>query len=188
MACNRRSALRSDGSDNLSATVAADRVFPAAVAELTSFGDLAKAPQNLNCSLSSIRWLRVLSAALAVIALSFIILAVIVVVYAFVLAFQARGAPDQSAINHFAARVSPKLMPWLEAFLTFFAALIVARRAEKGRATHGLYIGILAGLLSLTVPLAFAGRLGLRNLVLFLIIVALGWLGGFVGQKRAAGT
>ena len=31
---NRRSAGQSDGSDNLSATVAADRAFPAAVAEL----------------------------------------------------------------------------------------------------------------------------------------------------------
>ena len=138
----------------------------------------------MNHSLSSIRWLRVLSAALAVIALSFLILAVIVAGYAFLLAFQARGAPDQSAINHFAARVSPKLMPWLEAFLTLLAAVIVARRAEKASATHGLFIGILAGLLSLAVPLAFGGRLGLHNLVFFLIIVGLGWLGGFVGQKR----
>ena len=138
----------------------------------------------MNPSLASIRWLRVLSAALAVIALSFLLLTVIVAVYAFVLAFQARGAPDQSAISHFAAKVSPKLMPWLEVFLSFFAAVIVARRAEKARATHGLFIGILAGLLSLAVPLAFAGRLGLRNLVLFLIMVGVGWLGGFVGQKR----
>ena len=137
----------------------------------------------MNHSLSSIRWLRVLSAALAVIALSFLLLAVIVAVYAFVLAFQARGAPDQSAISHFAARVSPKLLPWLEVSLTFLAAVMVARRAEQARATHGLLIGILAGLLSLAVPLAFAGRLGSRNLVLFLIIVGLGWVGGFVGKK-----
>jgi len=138
----------------------------------------------MNHSLSSIRWLRVLSAALAVVALSFLLLTGIIAVYAFVLAFQARGAPDQSAISHFAARVSPKLMPWLEMFLTFFAAVMVARRAEKARAAHGLFIGILAGLLSLAVPLAFAGRLGLRTLVLFLIIVGLGWVGGFVGQIR----
>lgn len=135
-------------------------------------------------TLSSTRWLRVLGAALAVIGLSFLILTIIVAVYAFVLAIQARGAPDQSAISHFAARLSPKLMPWLEMFLTFFAAVVVARRAEKAGAAHGLWIGILAGLLSLAVPLAFAGRLGLRNLVLFLIIVGLGWVGGLVVQKR----
>jgi len=33
-AANRRPALQLDGSDNMSAIVAADRVFPAAVAEL----------------------------------------------------------------------------------------------------------------------------------------------------------
>ena len=121
-------------------------------------------------------------------ALSFFILTVIVAVYAFGLAFQARGAPDQSAISHFAARVSPKLMPWLEASLTFLAAVMVARRAEKASAAHGLFLGILAGLLSLAVPLAFAGRLGLRNWVLLLIIVGLGWVGGLVGQKRTDRT
>jgi len=135
--------------------------------------------------LSSIRWIRVLGAALSVIAVSFLILTGIVAVYAFLLAFQSRGAPDQSTISHFAAKVSPKLMPWLEVFLTFVAAVIVSRRAEEARSTHGFFIGILAGLLSLGVPLAFVGRLGFRNLVVFLIIVGLGWLGGYLGQRRA---
>ena len=142
----------------------------------------------MNCSLSSIRWLRVVSAALAVIALSFLILTVIIALYAFGLAFQARGAPDQTAINHFAARLSPKVMPWLEVVLTFLAAVVVSRRTEKARAIHGLFIGILAGLLSLAVTLAFGGRLGLRNLLFFLIVVGLGWLGGFVGQKWISET
>jgi len=142
----------------------------------------------MNHSLSSIRWICVLSAALAVVALSFLILTVIIAAYAFVLAFQGRGAPDQTAINHFAARVSPRVMPWLEVVLTFLAAVVVGRRTEKASAIQGLFIGILAGLLSLAVPLAFASRLGLRNLVLFLIIVGLGWGGGFVGQKRTDRT
>ena len=142
----------------------------------------------MNYSLSSVRWLRVLSAAVAVIALSFLILTVITTVYAFVLAFQARGAPDQNAINHFAERVSPKLMPWFETLLTLVVALIVARRAEKASIIHGLFIGILAGLLSMAVTLAFGGRLGLHDIVFFLIVVGLGWLGGFVGQKRTGRT
>ena len=138
----------------------------------------------MNYSLSSIRWLRVLSAALAVIALSFLILTVIIALYAFGLAFQARGAPDQTAINHFAARVSPRVMPWLEVVLTFLAAVVVSRRTEKDGAIHGFFIGILAGLLSLAVPLALSGRLGFHNLVFFLIAVGLGWLGGTVARKR----
>jgi hypothetical protein len=134
-------------------------------------------------SSSRIRWLRVLGAALAVIALSFLILIVMVTVYALVLAFQARGAPDQIAINRFAASISPKLMPWLEMLMTLVVALRVARRARKASIMHGLLIGFLAALLSLAVTLAFGGRLSFRNLLLFLVVVGLGWLGGFVGRK-----
>lgn len=134
-------------------------------------------------SLSKIRWRRVFGAAFAVIALSFLILIVIITLYAFVLAFQARGTPDQTAINHFAASVSPKLMPWLEMVLTLLLAFRVARRTEGARIISGLIVGILAGLLSLAVTLAFGGRLDLHNSLFLLIVVALGWLGGFIGQK-----
>jgi hypothetical protein len=137
----------------------------------------------MSYSLSRIRWRRVLGAALAVIALSFLIPIVILTVYAFVLAFQARGAPDQTAIKHFAASVSPKLMPWLERVLTLLLAFRVARRTEGASIISGLIVGILAGLLSLAVTLAFGGRLNLHNSLFLLIVVALGWLGGFIGQK-----
>ena len=138
----------------------------------------------MSYSLSKVRWRRVLGAALAVIALSFLIPIVIITVYAFVLAFQARGAPDQTAINHFAASVSPKLMPWLEMVLTLLLAFRVARRTEGASIISGLIVGILAALLSLAVTLAFGGRrLGLHGSLFLVIVVALGWLGGFIGQK-----
>jgi hypothetical protein len=136
-------------------------------------------------SWSKIRWRRVFGAAFAVIALSFLIPIAIITLYAFVLAFQARGTPDQTAINHFAASVSPKLMPWLEMVLTLLLAFRVARRSEWAGIISGLIVGFLAGLLSLAVTLAFGGQLGLRNSLFVLIIVALGWLGGSIGQKTA---
>ena len=43
---NRRPAGQSDGSDNLSATLAADRAFPAAVAELGSLGGIERPKLN----------------------------------------------------------------------------------------------------------------------------------------------
>jgi hypothetical protein len=140
----------------------------------------------MSYSLSKIRWRLVLGAAFAVIALSFLIPIVIITIYAFVLAFQARGAPNQTAITHFAASVSPKLMPWLERVLTLFLAFRVARRTEGAGIISGLIVGILAGLLSLAVALAFGGRLGLHSSLFLLIVVALGWLGGFIGQKKVA--
>ena len=74
-------------------------------------------------------------------------------------------------------------MPWFEVLLSFLVAAFVARRVEKAGAIQGLLIGILAGLMSVTVSLAFGGRVGLHNSMFFLISVGLGWLGGFVGQK-----
>jgi len=137
---------------------------------------------GMNFSFSGIRWLRVFGAALAIIALSFLILTLLSALYAIVLAFQARGAPDQIAINHLAEWVSPRLMPWLEMLLTLVVALRVARRAPQARILHGLLIGITAALLSLAVTLAFGGRPGLHSLLVSLIVVGLGWLGGFTGQ------
>jgi hypothetical protein len=128
----------------------------------------------------------VLGAGFWVIAGSFLLLFVPIIVYAFVLAVRALGAPDQAAINRFAAVVSPALMPWLERVLTPVLAFWVVRRAEAARAVDGLAVGFLAALLSLGVTLAFGGSLDARSSASFLILVGLGWLGGFVGQKLSS--
>jgi hypothetical protein len=135
---------------------------------------------------TGIRWRRLLGAALAVIGLSFLILFVPIIVYAFVLAFRARGAPDQVAINHFAATISPLLMPWLEGLLTLLLAFWVVRRTEAARAVDGLVVGVLSGLMSLAVMLAFGGRLAVRGLLVFVILAVLGWLGGLLGRRMSA--
>jgi hypothetical protein len=59
----------------------------------------------MNLSLSGIRWFRMLTAAVAVMALSFLIVTLITTAYAVGLAFQARGNPDQTAIGQFAERL-----------------------------------------------------------------------------------
>jgi hypothetical protein len=138
---------------------------------------------KMSFSLGRVRWRRVIGAAFAVMALSFLVPIVIVSVYAFVLAFQARGAPDQTAIHHFAAGISPKLMPWLETVLTFLFAVRVARKAdEQAGIASGVILGILAGLLSSAVTLAFGGRMGLHSSLFLLAVVTIGCLGGFIGQ------
>jgi hypothetical protein len=137
---------------------------------------------------SGTRLRRVLIAGFAVTASSFLLLFVPVIIYAFVLAIQARGAPDQAAINHFAATMSPALMPWFERLLTLLVAFWVVRRNEEARASDGLLVGVLSGLLALAVTLAFGGRLSFGSLLVILVLVALGWLGGFVGKRLSPRT
>ncbi len=135
-------------------------------------------------SLSNIPWRRVLGAALAVIALSFLVPILVTTVYAFSLAFQARGAPDQASINHFAARITPQLMPWLEMLFTLLMAFRVARNTAAAAILSGLTVGVLAGLFSLALTLAFGGHPGGSAVLALLTTTALGCLGGFLATKR----
>ena len=135
-------------------------------------------------SLSNIPWRRVLGAALAVIALSFLVPILVTTVYAFSLAFQARGAPDQASINHFAARITPQLMPWLEMLFTLLMAFRVARKTAGAAILSGLTVGVLAGLFSLALTLAFSGHPGWSAALALLTTAALGCLGGFLATKR----
>jgi len=134
-------------------------------------------------SLTHIRWLRVLGVAISVIAFSFIALMVITAGYACVLAWQARGAPDQGAISRFAAAVSPRLMPWLECVLALILSYTVGRKIEEGGTIQGLLIGILAGVLGLAVALFFRGHLSPSSLIFSFGVAGAGCIGGFLGEK-----
>jgi asparagine N-glycosylation enzyme membrane subunit Stt3 len=69
--------------------------------------------------------------------------------------------------------------------MTFIFALKVARKAEEARIASGVIVGVLAGLLSSAITLAFGGRMGLHNSLFVLAVAALGWFGGFIGEKTA---
>ena len=141
----------------------------------------------MNFSFARVRWRRVIGGAFAVMALSFLIPILTVTVYAFVLAFQARGTPNQTAIQHFASSISPKMMPWLETVLTAVFAFKVSRQAEEARIASGVMVGILAALLSTVVTLAFGGRMNLHNSLFFFVVVAIGCLGSWLGEMTVHG-
>jgi hypothetical protein len=128
---------------------------------------------------------RIAVAGFEAVAFSFLLLFIPILIYAFVLAFQARGIPDQSAINHFAAAISPAAMPWLERVLTALLAFRLVRRAEGAGAADGLAVGVVSGVLGLAVMFAFGGRISAAGWLSFSILVALGWLGGFVARRMA---
>lgn len=133
-----------------------------------------------------VRARRVLGAGFAVIALSFLVLFVPIIGYAIVLAVRVRGVPDQAGINSFAATLSPALMPWLERILTLVVAFWIVRRNRASRSVDGLLAGLVAGLLSLGVTMAFGGVLAISSVGVVVLLAGLGWLGGFVGQRMPA--
>jgi hypothetical protein len=132
----------------------------------------------MNSSILRLRWLRILGAALAVVAFSFVAL--------LVLACQARGAPDQSAINRFAAQISPRLMPWLECLLALILAFTIGRKTHECSTIQGLLVGILAGMLGLAVALIFRGHLSSSAIVFSFGVAGAGCIGGLLGKKWPA--
>jgi hypothetical protein len=122
-----------------------------------------------------------------VIAGSFLVLFVPVIAYAVGLAVGARGVPDQRAINTFAAMLSPALMPWVERALTPAVTLWAVRRDPDTRPVDGLFTGLVTGVLSVGVTLAFGAALAIGSVINMLILAVLGWLGGLLGQRIRAG-
>jgi len=146
----------------------------------------AKGGNNVAGRFRGVQARRVLGGGFAVIALSLLVLFVPIIVYAFVLAVRVRGVPDQTAINSFAAMLSPALTPWVERVLTPAVAFWIVRRAAAATPVDGLFVGLVAGLLSVGVTLAFGGVLAVSSAVVVVILAGLGWLGGFVGHRMSA--
>jgi hypothetical protein len=134
-------------------------------------------------SFKKTQWLRVAGSAIAVVLFSFLAVTVITFGYAFVLAIEVRGRPDQTAISHFASAISRWLMPLLEMFFTFFVAMFVSKKIENNNSLYGLFIGILAGFLCVALNLSFGGHLHSTTIFFFLIVIGLGYSGGYTGQR-----
>lgn len=61
---------------------------------------------SMKSEFSRLPFSRIILAGVAVVVLSTLVVTLVVTGYAFFLAFQARGAPDQSLIGQFAQRIS----------------------------------------------------------------------------------
>jgi hypothetical protein len=136
--------------------------------------------------LTNIRWLRVVVSSFFIIVLSFLVVAIITAGYAFVLAFEAHGRPNQAEISHFAAMMSRWLMPLLEMFFTFIVAFISTKKNQNSISIHGLLIGILSGFLGTIMKMSFGGHLNCRTCIFFLILAGLGFIGGSLRQRQLA--
>jgi putative membrane protein (TIGR04086 family) len=68
--------------------------------------------------------------------------------------------------------------------VTGYGALWVARRVAGAALVHGLLVGLLVALISLLLDLLFIRAIELVGLGLYVLMVAAGLLGGFLGRRR----
>lgn len=127
---------------------------------------------------SKLPFRRIIIAAVAIVLLSTLVVTLVVTGYAFYLAFQVRGAPDQARIGQFAQWISLILTPVLEIILTFFGARWVRRKSQTIKLSSGLIVGILVVLLGILVQHVFGGAFQPISFLWFGLILVAGWLGG----------
>jgi hypothetical protein len=133
-------------------------------------------------SFSQIKWVRVIVTALIVYILSFLLVFVIVTGYASVLAFQARGAPDQAAITAFADQYAPWIGPISLIVFTVLGAMHAARRVDAP-SINGIALGVLAAIMNFVLEGARALDFGV--LLTTVLTVLGGWLGANFGSRRS---
>ena len=133
----------------------------------------------MTTELSQIKWGRVIVTALVVCIASFLMTFLIVTIYASMLAFQVRGAPDQTLIMAFADQYAPWLGPISLILFTFLGALYLASRMDNAVTLHGIVLGVLVSLANIVLD-----GLSLITLAVTFLIVAAGWIGSTLRARN----
>lgn len=125
------------------------------------------------------RWVRCSLAGLAAFAGAFALMAGVVFVYAFRLAFEVRGAPDQARIQAFARSVGPTWGPWLRLILAFAVAVWVGR-SSKSAVLEGAAVGLVAAIAGLWL----AWPLDARGVAFFVGTTLAAIIGALAARRR----
>lgn len=126
-----------------------------------------------------LRWKRSLIAGILVSIAALLVITLVVTLFAFQLAFAARGAPDQARISAFAASFARSAWLPLVVLLTFAAAFWAARPPGGAAPVKGVIVGAMAA-----VPgVCLAGRLSARTALGALAVLVAGWLGATLASR-----
>jgi hypothetical protein len=128
----------------------------------------------------SMKWSRILVAGIGTSVAVFLVITLAATGYAFKLAFEVRGAPDQARIGQFAAHLGRSYWWVLQILLTVPAAAWAVRRIQKSAELHGALVGLVAA----AAGFAIAFTLSVRTLVAFALTVGAGWLGGALTARH----
>jgi hypothetical protein len=105
---------------------------------------------------------------------------VVVFGYAFLLALQVRGQPDQAKIQAFAQGIAPIWGPALRVVLTVVAGAW-ASKGTKSPVLQGVVVGVTSG----AAGLLLAWPPGLRAAVAFGVVLVAGAAGGLLRSRKS---
>jgi hypothetical protein len=126
------------------------------------------------------KWGRILVAGIGTCVAVFLVITLVATGYAFALAFEVRGAPDQARIGRFAEHLGRSYWWVVQILLTVPAAAWAVRKVQNSHQLHGVLIGLVAA----ATGFAMAFTLNVRTMAEFALTVGAGWLGGAIAAHR----
>jgi hypothetical protein len=120
------------------------------------------------------KWGRILVAGMGTHAAVLLVITLVVTGYAFKLAFEVQGAPDQTRIGQFAEYLGRSSSWVLQILLTVPAAAWAVQKVQRSHQLHGVLIGLVVAV----TGLAMGFTMSIRTIAEFALTVGAGWLGG----------
>jgi hypothetical protein len=126
------------------------------------------------------KWGRILVAGIGTCVAVLLVITLVATGYAFKLAFEARGAPDQTRIGQFAEHLGRSSWWVLQILLTVPAAAWAVRKVQSSHQLHGVLIGLVAG----ATGFLMGFTMSVRTIAEFALTVGAGWLGGAMAARH----
>ena len=126
------------------------------------------------------KWGRILLAGIGVPVAGLLLVTLMATAYAFKLAFEVQGAPDQTRIGEFAEHLGRSYWWILQILLTVPAAAWAVRNVQGSHHLHGVLIGLVVAVTGFVMGFTMS----FRTIAEFALTVGAGWLGGAMAAHR----
>ena len=126
------------------------------------------------------KWGRILLFGIGVPVAGLLLVTLMTTGYAFKLAFEARGAPDQTRIGQFAEHLGRSSWWLLLIVLTVPAAAWAVRKVRDAHQLHGVLVGLVVAAPGLVMGFSMS----FRTMAECALTVGAGWLGGTMASHR----
>jgi hypothetical protein len=126
------------------------------------------------------KYLRILLAGAAVPVTALVLITAVATGYAFMLAFEVRGTPDQAKIAQFAQQIGRVSWTAMQVLFTVPFAVWASRKFRDHAPQYGAAVGVLVAVIQFVAVRAFS----LEIVLGVACSIGAGWLGGVLAASR----
>ena len=126
------------------------------------------------------KWGRILLAGIGVPVAGLLLVTLLATGYAFKLAFEVQGAPDQTRIGQFAEHVGRSYWPVLQILLTVPAAAWAVRKVQSSHQLHGVLVGVVGAVMGFVMGFTMS----FRTIAAAALTVGAGWFGAALAARH----